>query len=171
MEPSLPSAPPLPHSPPTAGSPWSTVDCPRSTACPPRYRPRQPRASPVWQVVRDHWPAFRAAYPGRYQADWGPLPDRADTAVSAFLRCGDFNAGFEQPPQRWPSEGEAAQLTFFADDEAQSFPPDDDVATRSAAWGNFARLRLAPQRPQAQSIDDDFAQSFPPDDLPALVYD
>lgn len=26
-----------------------------------RYRPRHPRASPVWQVLHDHWDDFRRA--------------------------------------------------------------------------------------------------------------
>lgn len=47
-----------------------------------RYRPRQPRASPVWQVLHDH-------------ADKVPgLPPEAAAAIEAFLECGDLHAGF-----------------------------------------------------------------------------
>jgi hypothetical protein len=71
-----------------------------------RYRPRQPRASPVWQVLHDHWEAFRrrpparaAHRPGRRRSSHEPppatsAPDHADTVVQAFLRCGDLHAGF-----------------------------------------------------------------------------
>jgi hypothetical protein len=47
-----------------------------------RYRPRQPRASHVWQVVRDH----AANLPG--------LSAEAAAAIEAFLDCGDLHAGF-----------------------------------------------------------------------------
>jgi len=47
-----------------------------------RYRPRQPRASPVWQVLHDH-------------ADKLPfLHPEATTAIAEFLECGDLHAGF-----------------------------------------------------------------------------
>ena len=47
-----------------------------------RYRPRQPRASPVWQILHDH----AAKLPG--------LSVEAAGAITAFLDCGDLHAGF-----------------------------------------------------------------------------
>ena len=47
-----------------------------------RYRPRQPRASPVWQILHDH----AAKLPG--------LSADAAAALDAFLECGDLHAGF-----------------------------------------------------------------------------
>jgi len=47
-----------------------------------RYRPRQPRASPVWQVLLDH----AAKLPG--------VSAEAAAAITAFLNCGDLHAGF-----------------------------------------------------------------------------
>ena len=47
-----------------------------------RYRPRQPRASPVWQILHDH----AAKVPG--------LSPEAAAAIAAFLDCGDLHAGF-----------------------------------------------------------------------------
>ncbi len=47
-----------------------------------RYRPRQPRASPVWQVLHDH------------AAKLSSLPADTAAAITAFLRCGDLHAGF-----------------------------------------------------------------------------
>ena len=32
--------------------------------------------------------------PSRYEADWGPLPERVESSVLAFLRCRDFHTGF-----------------------------------------------------------------------------
>ena len=49
-----------------------------------RYRPRQPRANPVWQLFRAHWPALSSA------PRWASY--RATEA--SFLRCGDLQAGF-----------------------------------------------------------------------------
>lgn len=57
------------------------------------YRPRQPRASPVWQALKEHW----SAYQTRQEAGIArkhPLPAHAPAAVKAFLRCGDLHAGF-----------------------------------------------------------------------------
>ena len=47
-----------------------------------RYRPRQPRASPVWQVLHDHADIIPSLHP------------EAAAAITAFLRCGDLHAGF-----------------------------------------------------------------------------
>ncbi len=47
-----------------------------------RYRQRQPRASPVWQVLHDH----AARVPG--------VAPAVATAIEAFLECGDLHAGF-----------------------------------------------------------------------------
>ena len=47
-----------------------------------RYRPRQPRASPVWQILHDH----AAKLPG--------LSPKTAAAITAFLDCGDLHAGF-----------------------------------------------------------------------------
>jgi hypothetical protein len=52
-----------------------------------RYRPRQPRASPVWQILHDH----AAKLPG--------LSPEAAAAISAFLDCEVF-APRENLPDR-----------------------------------------------------------------------
>ena len=47
-----------------------------------RYHPRQPRASPVWQVLHDHAVNLPFLHP------------EAAAAIDAFLDCGDLHAGF-----------------------------------------------------------------------------
>jgi hypothetical protein len=47
-----------------------------------RYRPRQPRASPVWQMLHDR------------AAKLSGLSTAATSAIAAFLRCSDLHAGF-----------------------------------------------------------------------------
>lgn len=59
-----------------------------------RYRPRQPRASPVWQVFRQHWPAYLVREQAGASANSGPLPPHVPAAVTTFLRCGNLHAGF-----------------------------------------------------------------------------
>lgn len=59
-----------------------------------RYRPRQPRASPVWQVFKQHWPAYLIRQEVGSSAKHGPLAAHIPAAVAAFLRCGDLHAGF-----------------------------------------------------------------------------
>lgn len=49
-----------------------------------RYRPRQPRANPLWQLFRAHWPALSSA----------PRWASYRATVASFLRCGDLQAGF-----------------------------------------------------------------------------
>ncbi len=49
-----------------------------------RYRPRQPRANPLWQLFRAHWPALSSA----------PRWASYGATVASFLRCGDLQAGF-----------------------------------------------------------------------------
>lgn len=51
-----------------------------------RYRPRQPRASPIWQILDGHWADFR-----RNEA---VHDDHLNQTVQAFLRYGDFRSGF-----------------------------------------------------------------------------
>jgi len=46
-----------------------------------RYRPRQPRTSPAWQILHDH-----AAKPPGHSVE-------AAGAIAAFLACGDLHAG------------------------------------------------------------------------------
>ena len=50
------------------------------------YRPRKPRASPLWQCVSRHLPELRAA--GRLR--------RAieQNVLERFLECGDLHCGF-----------------------------------------------------------------------------
>ncbi len=58
------------------------------------YRPRRPRASPLWQIVHHAWDDFLAGYETRHRRIHGPLsPDSIDV-VDQFYRCGDLAAGF-----------------------------------------------------------------------------
>ena len=58
------------------------------------YRPRRPRASPLWQVVHHCWSDFETGYEKRHRPIHGPLRRDAVDVVRQFHRCGDLAAGF-----------------------------------------------------------------------------
>ncbi|MCB1080139.1 MAG: transposase zinc-binding domain-containing protein, partial [Verrucomicrobiae bacterium] len=58
------------------------------------YRPRRPRASPLWQIVHRCWADFVTGYEYRHRPIHGPLRHDAIDVVRQFHRCGDLAAGF-----------------------------------------------------------------------------
>ncbi len=58
------------------------------------YRPRRPRASPLWQIVHHGWKAFQANYETDHRKTHGPLRKDAVAVVDQFYRCGDLASGF-----------------------------------------------------------------------------
>jgi hypothetical protein len=68
------------------------VPCPTlDTKC---YRPRQPRASPLWNCVREHFAQFRDEYAVHYNNNYGPLRPVVRDVVKRFLKCGDLHERF-----------------------------------------------------------------------------
>ena len=67
---------------------------PDSTSTPSIYRPRSPRASPLWQIVHHSWNDFLADYESKYRKIHGPLRPFSIEAVEDFYKCGDLSAGF-----------------------------------------------------------------------------
>ncbi len=58
------------------------------------YRPRRPRASPLWQIVHYAWNEFLAEYETAHRKTCGPLRPDTVHVVEKFYRCGDLSAGF-----------------------------------------------------------------------------
>ncbi len=58
------------------------------------YRPRDPRASPVYRLFESHFDEFERVYPERYQKRYGFWRPVIRKAVDAFLACGDLHEGF-----------------------------------------------------------------------------
>ena len=50
------------------------------------YRPRNPRASPLFQLLETHYETVKSVWEERF--------DRWDRAVAAYLDCGLFESGF-----------------------------------------------------------------------------
>ena len=63
-------------------------------ACPAAvtYRPRNARASPLYQLVQDHFEELRAVY--SFAASYGPSQERWQAVAENSLRCGDPHIGF-----------------------------------------------------------------------------
>ena len=58
------------------------------------YRPRRPRASPLWQIIHHGWDDFQAQYEASFRKAHGPLRSDAIEVVEKFYRCGDLAQGF-----------------------------------------------------------------------------
>ncbi len=58
------------------------------------YRPRKPKASPLWQCLSAHFDAFLDTYEERYQPRYGFLRPIIPEVVDKFLDCGDLARGF-----------------------------------------------------------------------------
>ncbi len=58
------------------------------------YRRRDPEASPLYQVVRDHFDEFEAKYAERYEKRYGYWRSIIRASIDKFLKCGDLRFGF-----------------------------------------------------------------------------
>jgi hypothetical protein len=76
------------------------------------YRPRTPRASPLWQIVQHSWNEFLAKYESKYRKIHGPLRPFSIEAVEDFFRCGDLSAGFKRLLCPNPECGHERLLAF-----------------------------------------------------------
>ncbi|MHC5009265.1 MAG: transposase zinc-binding domain-containing protein, partial [Planctomycetota bacterium] len=69
------------------------MGCPAARLAP-VYRPRQPRASPLWQLLDRHFDEFERVYDDRYQKRYGFWRPVIARTVDKFLACGDLHEGF-----------------------------------------------------------------------------
>jgi len=58
------------------------------------YKPRNPKASALYQCVQAHFAAFEEVYPSRYQEQYGFYRPVIGRVVEKFLLCGDLTKGF-----------------------------------------------------------------------------
>ena len=65
-------------------------------ACPAAvsYRPRDSRASPLYQLVANHADELRKVYDNRFAATYGPWQAHWTTTLEKFRRCGDLHFSF-----------------------------------------------------------------------------
>jgi len=58
------------------------------------YRPRQPRASPLYRLLDEHFPTFATVYDERFAPRWAPWRPVVAEVVEKFLACGILEHGF-----------------------------------------------------------------------------
>ncbi len=58
------------------------------------YKPRKPKASPLYQSISEHFSEFESVYEERYQNKFGVLRDVVREVVYKYLGCGDLRKGF-----------------------------------------------------------------------------
>ena len=58
------------------------------------YRPRRPRASPLWRMLDRYFDEFQRVYDERYQKRYGFWRPVIAITVEKFLACGDLREGF-----------------------------------------------------------------------------
>ena len=57
------------------------------------YRPRQPRASPLYRLLYEHFQTFVTVYDERFAPRWGPWRRVVPDVVEKFLACGILEHG------------------------------------------------------------------------------
>ena len=67
---------------------------PPKDECPPMYHPRNPRASPLFQLFETNYETVKAVWEERFERQYGFWQGRWDRAVAAYLDCGLFESGF-----------------------------------------------------------------------------
>ena len=58
------------------------------------YRPRRPRASPLYRLLDEHFQSFATVYDERFAPRWGPWRRVVAEVVEKFLACGILTQGF-----------------------------------------------------------------------------
>ena len=77
-----------------AGEPGGHTTLRRSGAPVGVYRPRRPRASPLYRLLADHFQTFATVYDERFAPRWGPWRRVVPAVVEKFLACGILEHGF-----------------------------------------------------------------------------
>lgn len=67
---------------------------PKADACPPLYRPRNPRASSLYQLFDSHYETVKAVWEDRFERQYGFWRGHWDSAVATYQDCGLFESGF-----------------------------------------------------------------------------
>lgn len=58
------------------------------------YRPRRPKASPLYQLLEDNYERFEQEYEERFVREYGFYRSAVGHVVRGFLKCGDLKEGF-----------------------------------------------------------------------------
>ena len=58
------------------------------------YHPRDPKASPLWQIFDRHYDNFKKSYPEKFEKKYGFFRPVVSEVVRSYLKCGDLKQGF-----------------------------------------------------------------------------
>lgn len=67
---------------------------PQQGAYPPAYRPRNPRATSLYQLVDNHYETVKGLWEDRFERRYGFWRGFYDVAIEKYLDCGLFESGF-----------------------------------------------------------------------------
>jgi hypothetical protein len=67
---------------------------PRAELCPTVYRPRNPRASSLYQLLDTHFETLKRLWEERFEQRYGFWRPFWDPAVFSYMDCGLFESGF-----------------------------------------------------------------------------
>lgn len=67
---------------------------PTADVCPPLYRPRNPRATCLYQLLDKHYETVKGLWEERFERRYGFWRGYWDNAVDSYLDCGLFESGF-----------------------------------------------------------------------------
>ncbi len=70
------------------------MGCPAVNRATATYRPRRPRASPLWKLLDRYFDEFQQVYDERYRKRYGFWRPVISCTVEKFLACGDLREGF-----------------------------------------------------------------------------
>jgi hypothetical protein len=68
--------------------------CTRKKASPVLYRPRQPRATSLYQLLNKHYETVKGLWEERFERRYGFWRGYWDKAIASYLDCGLFESGF-----------------------------------------------------------------------------
>ncbi len=101
------------------------------------YKPRNPRKTPLWQILDSHFDTFLSVYEDRFEERYGYLRPVVAKTVSRYLRCGILDYGFARV--RCPACGEEYLLAFSY--KCRSFCPSCQKK-RQLEFGEFATMEV-----------------------------
>jgi hypothetical protein len=108
--------------------------CSQPLAPPELYRPRNVRATPLYQFLEAHYEDVKAIWEERFQKKYGFWRGFLDQVVASYLDCGDEEAGFA----RLRCEACGAERLLTLSCKQRGLCPSCD-AKRAAAFGALLR--------------------------------
>jgi len=74
----------------------TSVLSPKADACLPRYRPRNPSLSSLYQLLEAHYESVKSVWEDRFERRYGFWRGLYDTAAARCLDCGLVESSFDR---------------------------------------------------------------------------